>query len=117
MMDSNKIEKQITAEEALEMPELAHLHEAIRYAQNTPFKIMFPNKHRVIMESSVKKKTYKLFEINPNLPLHKVVANVLSQLSDDEMSSELTVKLTQVIIEKWEKLSSSPVDKGIEELV
>lgn len=117
MMDSNKTEKQITAEEALEMPELAHLHEAIRYAQNTPFKMMFPNKYRVIMEDSIKEKTYTLFEENPNQPLHKVVGSVLSQLSDNDMSAELIVKMTQVIIKEWEQLSLSTASKLVEELV
>jgi hypothetical protein len=117
MMDSNRTEKQITAEEALEMPELAHLHEAIRYAQNTPFKKMFPNKHRVIMEDSVKEKTYNLFEENSNQPLHKVVGKVLSQLSDDDMSAELIIKMTQTIVKEWEQLSSKPAIKQLEELV
>jgi hypothetical protein len=99
-------------------PELAQqFQDIIRYVETTPFHKMFPNKHRVIMEDSVKEKTYKLFKENSNQPLHKVVAKVLAQLSDVGMSAELIVKMTHVIIKEWEELSLSTASKQVKELV
>jgi hypothetical protein len=116
MMNSNKTEKQITAEEALEMPELAHLHEAIRYAQNTPFKDMFPKKHEMSINRTVILKTNKLFAEHPSMPLKNVVSTILSSLKDD-LSPDLLLKMTQVISDKWAVLSSKPAIKQLEELV
>lgn len=117
-MVTSQENKQITMEEALEMPELAHLHEAIRYVQTTPFKKMFPNKYKALVEDSVLQKTYELFEKSPDMPLKNVVSTVLAHAYDDSISAELILQMTQLIIQKWVHLST-PIyeNKGVEEMV
>jgi hypothetical protein len=116
MVEQNKKQEKITIEQALEMPELAHLHEAMRYAQNTPFKDMFPMKHEMSIKRTVILRTNKLFEEHPSMPLKNVVSTILSSLKDD-LSSELLLKMTQIISDKWEYLSPKPALKQLEELV
>ena len=118
----NKIEqeeKQITIEEALEMPEYADLHEAMRYVMNTPFKKMFPKKYEMSIKGCVTRYTRKLFKENPNRPLKNVVAVVLDDLDDDlDLDADFVVKMTQLIIKEWKELSTAnSINKRVEELV
>lgn len=111
-------EKQLTMEDVLEIPEMSDLHQAIRYVQNTPFSKLFPNKYRVTLEYSAKRKVRKLFQKNPTLPLKKVVTKVLNNLYDDDISAELILKMTQLIIQEWTHLSTTThTEKRVEELV
>lgn len=116
MVEQNKKQEKITIEQALEMPELAHLHEAMRYAQDTPFKDMFPKKYEMSIKRSVILRTNKLFETQPAMPLKNVVSTILNSLKED-ISSELLVKMAQVISEKWATLSPKSAPKQLEELV
>ena len=100
-MDLNQEEKQITIEEALKMPELAHLHEAMNYALNTPFKKMFPNKYRASIKHSVEVKMDEIFQEQPTTPLKNVVSTVLKDLNDDTISAELILEMTQLITQNW----------------
>lgn len=106
-MGLNQEKKQITIEEALKMPELAHLHEAMNYALNTPFKKMFPNKYKASIQHSVEVKTHELFQEQPTMPLKKVVSTVLEDLGDDTISSELILEMTQLIIKNWEHMTNT----------
>jgi hypothetical protein len=116
MVEQNKKQEKITIEQALEMPELAHLHEAMRYAQSTPFKDMFPKKHEMSIKRTVISRTNKLFEEYPSMPLKNVVSTILGGLKED-ISSELVLKMTLIISDKWEELSLSTASKQVKELV
>ena len=99
-------------------PEMAQQLIAVRdYVKKTPFSKIFPKKHELIMEDIVSQRTQQLFEEQPNLPLKNVVANVLNSLKDD-LSAELLLKMTKVIVEKWAHVSTSVyAHKNVEEFV
>ena len=99
-----KEEKKITFEEALEMPEYAHFHEVILYLKKTPNKEIFPKKYEMSIQGLTTRKVQSLFDENPHLPLKNVLALVMDYLPDD-LSAKLLLKMTQLAIKKWEKLS------------
>jgi hypothetical protein len=115
MMENNG---RIELSEAMKDPETAKFIEDFkRYAEKTPFSKMFPKKY----ENSVKRAVYddvqELFENNPTMPLKSVVTTVLGGL-DDDMPSELLLKMTRVIIENWENASTEVyAENAVEELV
>jgi hypothetical protein len=49
-------------------------------------------------------KAYQLFQTDPNLPLNKVVGSILDNF-EQTLNASLTLKVTQKIIETWEKLT------------
>ncbi len=98
-------EKQLTMEDILEIPEMSDWHADIRYIQTTPFSKLFPTKYRMMIEDSIKRQTFNAFKINAATPLKDVVSTVLSSLKDD-ISPELIVKMTQLIVDKWTQLSA-----------
>jgi predicted alpha/beta-fold hydrolase len=117
MMHIEQEERQITIEEALEMPEYADMHEAMRYAMNTPFKKMFPKKYEMSMNRTIARKTQEIFESNPSMPLKNVIATVLNSLRDD-LDADFVLKMTQLIIKEWKELSMTiSTNKRVEELV
>lgn len=116
-MEKNK--NFIANDGTLASPELAQQFEdIINYVQVTPFKKMFPNKYKALVEQSILEKTYELFEKSPNMSLKNVVSTVLRDAYDDSISAELILQMTQRIIDEWGYLSK-PVyhTKNIEKLV
>jgi hypothetical protein len=97
-------EKNITFEEALQMPELAHFHEVIRYLERTPFSEAFPKKYEKSLERMVSEHTFSLFKEQPSLPLKTVITTTLQTLPDD-LSAKLILKMTKLTIQKWEDLT------------
>jgi hypothetical protein len=99
-------------------PEVAQQLMAARdYLEKTPFSKAFPNKYKAITKDKVTQKTRLLFEENPNIPLKNVVAIVLNSLNDD-LSAELVLDMTKVIVEQWARISASiHIHKNVEELV
>jgi aminoglycoside N3'-acetyltransferase len=97
-------EQQLTVEEILKLPEMSDWHAAIRYAQTTPFSKMFPQKYEMSIKHEVTLIVHTLFEECANLTQKDVVASVLSRLKDD-ISPELIIKMTQIIIDEWTQLS------------
>ena len=95
-----------TIEEALQDQAHARFHEALRYVQNKPFSQLFPKKHELSLIDLVKVKVKLLHEINPKMPIKKVITTVFESLTDD-ISAPLMLKLTKIIIDKWGKLSVS----------
>ena len=105
-MKEIKENKDLTYEEALNDPSLAHIHDLIRYVQKTPFSQMFPKKHELTLIGLAESKTRKLFIENPNMPLKTVLTTVFEPLTDD-IPAPLVLKLTKKIIQKWESLSAT----------
>jgi hypothetical protein len=108
----------IELSEAMKDPETAKFIEDFkRYAEKTPFSKMFPKKYEMMLEDVVYEKTHKLLKKQPNLPLKNVVSTVLNSLKDD-LSAELLLKMTRLIIKEWENASTAvSAEKGVEELV
>jgi hypothetical protein len=105
-MENSKENKTMTFEEALQDPSLAHIHEGLRYLQTTPSKDVFPKKYEKSMIGLALTDVVKLFEKNPNMPLKKVIATIINSF-DDDLSSDLILKMTPKIIDKWKTLSAT----------
>jgi DNA integrity scanning protein DisA with diadenylate cyclase activity len=108
----------IELSEVMKDPEKAKQIEAfIIYAEKTPFSKMFPKKYELSVEQSVYDEVQALFVINPTTPLKSVVTTVLNSL-DEDISADLLLKMTRLIIQEWESLSTAhPVEKDVAELV
>ncbi len=104
-MNMNNYKKSISYEEAMQMPEYAHLHDTLRYLNGKKPNEIFPKHHERSMEYITEREIYATFKDNPNLSLNNAVSIVLKQLPED-ISAPLLLKLTSFIIEKWEKLSA-----------
>jgi hypothetical protein len=102
--------KSISAEEALNMPEYAHLHDLIRFVETASDSEILPNKYEKGLEYLVSKKVKLLFSKYPNTPLKDVVSVVLQQLPND-ISALIILKLTPYIVEEWERFSSNKKTK------
>ena len=103
---TNIKEKSISFEEALQMPELAHFHEVIYYLEKTPFSQVFPKKYEKSIENMAIQQIAALFKEQPTLHLKNVINKVMSELPDD-LSAKLILKMTKLIIQKWESLSAT----------
>ena len=79
-MKLNKENLSISYEEALQMPELAHLHDTLRYLENAPDSEILPEKYAQSLEYQASKNIQKIFKDTPSLPLKDVVANVIERL-------------------------------------
>ena len=82
-MKMNEDKKSISLEEALQMPELAHLHDTMRYLENASDSDLMPQKYEMGLEYLATKKTLALFNENATLPLKSVVSIVLERLPND----------------------------------
>lgn len=110
---TNIKEKSISFEEALQIPELSHFHEVIHYLEKTPFSQVFPKKYEKSITNMANQQTATLFKEKPTLPLKNVINKVMSELPDD-LSAKLILKMTKLIIQKWESLSASSYLKSNE---
>ena len=99
----NEDNKSIPLEEALQMPELAHLHDTMRYLENASDSDLMPQKYEMGLEYLATKKTLALFNENAALPLKNVVSIVLERLPND-ISAPFLLKMTQFIILQWNQL-------------
>ena len=102
-MKMNEDKKSISLEEALQMPELAHLHDTMRYLENASDSDLMPQKYEMGLEYLATKKTLALFNENATLPLKSVVSIVLERLPND-ISAPFLLKMTQFIILQWSQL-------------
>jgi uncharacterized membrane protein YheB (UPF0754 family) len=102
----------------LEDPKLAQqFQDAYEYVKKTPFSKIFPEKYEHSLEQMVFDETQELFEISPSMPLKSVVTTVLNKFNED-MSSELLLKMTRLIIQEWENAATAVyTEKDVEELV
>ena len=87
-MGNNKKSKTVTFDAALQMPELAHFHEAIKFLENKPIGTLFPDKYEASIKHIAVKNAYVLFETDPTLPLNKVISIIMDNLPND-LSSPL----------------------------
>lgn len=93
---------QAISEEILASPDLAPWHDALMLVKTKSFPELFPKKHQASMLDMARERTYKLLKEQPTLSLKETVTSVLSDFKTD-ISSELLLKMTQAIIEQWEK--------------
>jgi hypothetical protein len=96
--------RDITSEKILQMPELAHLYKAVLFLEKNKDKILFPEKYEASMLNVTLDKTDDFFNEQPNMPLKDALIAILSSYTT-QLSGELLLKVTQKIIERWEKLS------------
>lgn len=110
MKNNNQEEKRITFDEVLQMPELAHFHEVIRYVQTTPFKDIFPKKYEMGIEYMTSNSIRSLFHEHPNMSIKSVVSIIVNDLPED-ISPQLLLKMTKFTLEKWKKLKTQALEK------
>ncbi len=116
-MENNRKSKTRTFDEALEMPELAHFHEAIIFLKNKPTGTLFPAKYAASVEHLVVRKVMNLREETPAMPLKSVISRTLDGLPDN-LPDDLLLKMTRLIIDEWQTISTAAyAEKGVEELV
>jgi hypothetical protein len=94
----------ISSEQILQMPELAHLYEAVLFLEKNEGKILFPKKYEASMLDRAREKTRDVFNEQPKMPLKDAVVVILARLKSD-ISGELLLKMTQKIIQEWASLS------------
>ena len=92
----------ITSEEILASPSLAPWHDALMLVKTRSFAELFPKKHEMSLVRIAREKTYKLLKEQPTLSLKETLTSVLNAFTTD-LSGELILKMTQAIIEQWEK--------------
>ena len=100
----------LTSEQILQIPELAHLYEAVRFLESKTGKELFPRKYEASMLDSAEQETYEILKRNPSLPLKEVLISVLNEYPSD-VSGELLLKMTEKIIQEWEALSAKALQK------
>lgn len=97
-MDNDRI----ISEEILASPSLAPWHDALMLVKTKSFPELFPKKYQASMVDMAEEKTYKLLKEQPTLSLKETLTSVLNAFTTD-LSGELLLKMTQAIIERWEK--------------
>ena len=95
-----------TAEQIREIPELAHLYKAVLFLEQNKGKRLFPKKYEASMIDLGAEMTYEFFEAHPTVPLKEAVVTVLGGFKSN-IAGDLLLKITQKIIETWEKLSKT----------
>jgi hypothetical protein len=107
-MPAIKISKEIIAQN----PEYAHLYEVVDFLENAP-RILFPNKHEVAVIDIALEEAHELLSTNPHLSLKETLSTVLMS-SEDGLSSDVLLKITQKVIAKWEKLSVPKMENELQ---
>ena len=105
-MKLTKDNKSISYEQALQMPELAHLHDTLKYLENAPDSQILPQKYAQSLQYRSDKYIQQIFKDNPTLPLKDVVSNVIERLPIDISASHI-LEITPHIINEWERLQQS----------
>jgi hypothetical protein len=95
-----------TAEQIREIPELAHLYDAVLFLEQNKGKRLFPKKYEASMIDLGEERARKFFKLHPTMPLREAVAAILGSFTSD-IPGDVLLKMTQKIIETWEKLSST----------
>lgn len=103
-MNALKIKKSIPFKEAVNIPELADLCEAIRVFDTIPRYKRFPNKYKASVKNDISEDLILLYNSNPNVPLKEVIIYALKDL-DDDLPSHLLLEMTQFALAEWQKLS------------
>jgi hypothetical protein len=106
MMEIKSENKPMTFDEVLQTPELAQLHDLIRYLEKTPNKDIFPRKYEMSIEDLTIREVRKVVKEQPYSSLKAVITTVLGKLPDD-LSANLLLKMTQLTIKEWGKLTNT----------
>jgi hypothetical protein len=94
-----------TAEQIRQMPELAHLYKAVLFLEQNKGKNLFPKKYEMSVLNAATRDTHTFFSEHPTMPLKEAVVAILGSFKSD-ISGDLLLKITQKIIETWEKCAS-----------
>ena len=105
-MKAKDKDEYIMFEDALQMPELAHLHDIILYVENAHDSELSPKKYQIGLEHIASKRIQMLYKENSKMPIKHVIMAVFEKLPDD-MPALFIAKITQFILKKWETLSNS----------
>lgn len=95
-----------TAEQIRQMPELAHLHEAVLFLEKNKNTIFFPEKYEASILDIAEEDTHELFEQQPTMPLKDVIGTILPTF-DSNLSGELILKMTGKIVQTWQERSKA----------
>lgn len=106
-----KISKEIIAQN----PEYAHLYDVVHFLENAPLGSLFPKKQEVSVIYMAEEAAYELLEANPYMPLKETISTVLMGC-EDGLSGEILLKITQMVIKKWKKLSKKSIPQPQSEL-
>lgn len=71
-----EIEQPILFEDALQMPEYAHLHDILRYVENVHDSELSPRKYQMNLEDNASKTLKSLFSKKPKMAIKDVVIAV-----------------------------------------
>jgi hypothetical protein len=100
----------LTSEQILQIPELAHLYEAVRFLENKTGKELFPKKYEASMLSLAERDAHALFRKKSDLTIKEALLCILNEYPSD-ISGEILLKMTQKIIQEWEASSSKVSEK------
>ena len=116
-MKTKDKDEYIMVEDALQMPEFAHLHDVILYVENAHDSDLSPKKYQIGLEHTASKRIQILYKENSKMSIKHVIMAVFERLPDD-MPTLFIVKITQFILKKWETVSNSiPQKENRTELV
>ena len=105
----------MTSKQIAQMPELAHLHDIVRFLEVTPEKDVFPKKYEATTISMAVQSAHDLLKDNPYMSLKDTVTQVLNGC-EDRLSSDVVLKITQKVIKKWEKMAKIAIPQLRNEL-
>ena len=103
----------ISSEQIKQMPELAHLYDAVLFLEKNKGKNLSPKKHESSIVGLAEEDTYDIFRAHPTMPLKEIVVKIVNTF-DTDLSGELIIKITQKVIETHGKLSKRVVQKESE---
>jgi hypothetical protein len=95
-----------TSEQIRQIPELAHFYEVVLFKEKNKGKRLFPKKYEASMVGLGEERAYNHLMQHPTMPLREAVATILGSFTSD-IPGDVLLKMTQKIIETWEKLSST----------
>jgi uncharacterized protein YjgD (DUF1641 family) len=108
---------QLTLEEYLEKyPERKDdIEKTMQFISSIPkeqlFQRLHPEKYAMSQVDYATKCTRELFNEKPEMPLRRVLVSVLDKFQDDNLEADLLRKITDKVIEQWEKLTALNVER------
>jgi hypothetical protein len=89
-------------------PELERFRDIVHLLENSTFETLFPEKHAASAISWAKQIAHDLLKADPTVSLKETMMVVLNR-GEDGLSGEVMLKITQQVIEKWEKMHQAAV--------
>ena len=101
-----KKSESISFSETLNEPAYEHLREVALFLEHAQDEELFPEKYMAAQQGLIARKVKALYLENPQMPLNKVVINVLSGIPDST-SARVLLELTRLTINLWENQSDT----------